>query len=77
MLYARTKTCPETPAALYLVIVGSTVVIGANRGTCGQVALSHYQCRYQKGIVVVLFVSGEYQIIEHLTAGNRGIVAHK
>jgi hypothetical protein len=52
-------------------------VIGTYRSSRCQIALTHYKACDQKRIVVMLLVSGKYQVIQHLTARNGGIVAHK
>ena len=75
VLHAGAEARPEATRGHNLAVGGAAVVVGANGGTGSHVALSHDASRDEEGVVVMLLVRGEDEVVEHLAARDGGVVA--
>ena len=75
MFDGGTKARPESPARDNFIVIGAGVVIGAYGSTGSQVALALKAGGYEEGIVVVLLVGRENEVVENLAAGYGAVVA--
>ena len=68
MLERSAQSRPEPSPSLDLPVVGAAVMVRADGRPGGQIALAHHQRGDEKGVVVVLLMRGEDQIVEDLAA---------
>ena len=76
MLHTGAKSRPEATRGHNLAIGSATVVVGANSGASGHIALSHHTGGDEERVVVMLLVRGEDEVVQHLAARDGGVVAH-
>jgi len=68
MFQCRRKPGPETPARPYFTVVRPAVVVGAHCGAGCHIAHSPDKACDEEGIVVVLFMNRENQVVEYFAA---------
>ena len=63
VLYAHAQTRPETTSGLYLIVIGTRVMVGADGCAGSQIRLAlDYACN-QERVVVMLLMCREYQVM--------------